>query len=206
MNSNSKGGEWKDSATLLQEIGAIKFGKFTLTSGKTSPYYVDLRLAPSHPEVLRKLRNLCVEIIQKIDDPVDKLAGVPTSGLPLATAVGLKLDLPLIFARKNRKLHGGQKLIEGSLNPGEKVLLIDDVATTGGSIESAAEKIKECGGEVHHAVVVIDRNEGAREKLKAKGLDLHACMEIDEVVKHLHDAGILEERHFSSVMNYLHGN
>lgn len=199
--------EWQEVAKLLHEIGAIQFGEFTLTSGKTSPYYVDLRLAPSYPKVLRKLRDVSMEIIgREIKDPVDKLAGVPASGLPLATAVSLGLDLPLIFVRKGRKAHGGGKLIEGVLNQGEKVVLVDDVATTGGSILRAAESIRGEGGEVKHAVIIVDREEGARGKLEERGIELHASMGIEEVVKYLREVGILEEEHFSSVMEHLKGS
>lgn len=198
--------EWQEAATLLRDIGAIQFGNFKLTSGKTSPYYIDLRLAPSHPELFRRIRDLCVKALSEIDAPVDKLAGVPVAGLPLTTAVSLKLDYPLIFVRKGGRGHGGEKVVEGSLSSGERVVVIDDVATTGGSLMNAAEGIRKEGGKVEHAIVVVDREEGAREKLRAEGIALHVCMGIKEVVEYLHSIGSLGDENFSAVIEYIEEN
>lgn len=195
--------EWQEAAILLQDIGAIKFGKFALTSGKISPYYIDLRLIFSYPEVFRKIRALCTKTLSEIEDPVDKLAGVPVSGLPLSTAVSLELNCPLIFVRKSRKRHGGEKMVEGSLSSGERVVIIDDVTTTGGSLQNAAESIRKEGGKVEHAIVVIDREEGAREKLRGEGIALHACMGIKKVIEYLHHIESLDDENFSAVIGYL---
>lgn len=203
MGPRSDEREWQEVATSLHEIGAIQFGEFRLTSGRTSPYYIDLRLVPSYPRVFRGVRDLCVKTLREIGDPVEKIAGVPVSGLPLATAVSMKLNRPLIFVRKGRKHHGGEKLVEGFLNPGERVVLVDDVTTTGGSLEGAAHGIREEGGKVEHAVIVIDREEGGRKRLSDEGIALHACMKVGGVVEYLHHDGSLDDENFSAVIEYL---
>ncbi len=193
----------QEVATALHKIGAIQFGEFTLTSGRTSPYYVDLRLVYSHPDVFDKLAERCADTIKReVGDKVDRIAGVPVAGLSLATLVSHKLRLPLIFVRKERKEHGRMKAIEGTLEKGDKVVLVDDLVTAGGSVRDAAAAIRDAGGKVEHAVVVLDREEGAREALAEDKIELHACMGISDVVGHLRDAGLLDEEQYSSIISH----
>ena len=199
--------KWQRVAVLLHKLDAIQFGEFVLASGKTSPYYVDLRLAPSYPDLFNKLANLCVDLIKKeIDRPIYKFAGVPHAGLSLATLVSFKLKSPLIFVRKEKKTHGRMKMVEGLLERGDHVVLIDDLATTGGSILDAANAIRAEGGVVEHAVVILDREEGAKKMLETNNVRLHACMEIGAVVKYLHDTDLLDKKQYSLVTKYLEQN
>jgi len=196
--------KWQRVAVLLHKLDAIQFGEFVLASGKTSPYYVDLRLAPSYPDLFNKLANLCVDLIKKeIDRPIYKFAGVPHAGLSLATLVSFKLKSPLIFVRKEKKTHGRMKMVEGLLERGDRVVLIDDLATTGGSILDAANAIRAEGGVVEHAVVILDREEGAKKMLEANNVHLHACMGIKAVVKYLYNADLLDKKQYSLVMKHL---
>ncbi|MCD6248046.1 MAG: orotate phosphoribosyltransferase [Hadesarchaea archaeon] len=195
---------WQEVAISLRRVGALKFGDFTLTSGKKSPYYIDLRLVYSHPEVFDKLAEMCVDMIKReIGEEKYKLAGVPISGLPLAALVSYKLNSPLLFVRKERKMHGGMKRVEGLLERGDRVILIDDLVTTGGSICDAAEAIRNEGGEVEHAAVILDREEGAREVLEEHGIDLHACIRISDVVRYLCDVNLMDEERYRLVMDHL---
>ncbi|MDH5443432.1 MAG: orotate phosphoribosyltransferase [Hadesarchaea archaeon] len=196
--------KWQRAAVLLHKLNAIQFGEFVLASGKTSPYYVDLRLAPSYPDLFNKLANLCVDLIKReIDRPIYKFAGVPHAGLSLATLVSFKLKSPLIFVRKEKKTHGRMKMVEGLLERGDRVVLIDDLATTGGSILDAANAIRAEGGVVEDAVVILDREEGAKKMLEANNVHLHACMGIGAVVKYLRDANLLDEKQYSLVTKHL---
>ncbi len=196
-------GRKKGIAISLYEIDGIKFGEFTLTSGKTSPYYVDLRVMPSHPNLFDKVTDVCADMIrEEIKKDYFKIAGVPTAGLPIATLISQKLRLPLLYVRKGKKSHGREKGIEGKFQGGE-VILIDDVTTTGGSIKEAAETVREEGGEVKHAVVILDREEGAKEELEKNEIKLHSCYTITELVDYLKESTKIGEEEHSTIMNYL---
>lgn len=196
-------GREKGIAISLYEIDGIKFGEFTLTSGKTSPYYADLRVIPSHPNLFDKVTDFCVDLInEEINKDYFKVAGVPTAGLPLATLISQKLRLPLLYVRKEKKSHGRKKGIEGKFSGGE-VVLVDDVTTTGGSIKEAAETVRDEGGKVKHAVVVLDREEGAKEELEKNGINLHSCYTITELVGYLKNSTKIGEEEHSTIMNYL---
>lgn len=192
----------KKIARRLYEVEGIKFGEFTLTSGKSSPYYVDLRIVPSYPKLFDEITEACAEMIDAEIKGEYRLAGVPTSGLPFATLVSHKLSLPLIYVRKKEKSHGRKKSVEGLLEEDE-IVLVDDISTTGGSIKEAGETVREEGGNVKHAVVIIDREEGAEEALKDMDIQLHACFKISEIVEYLKEDSSLSEDEYSLVMNHL---
>ena len=205
MNSNSRKNNErrKEIANTLYEIDGIKFGEFTLSSGKKSPYYVDLRVIPSHPNLFKKVKELCTDAIkEEIDQKHFKIAGVPTAGVPLAAIISQDLQLPLLYIREEKKSHGRKKMIEGKFSEDE-VLLIDDVTTTGGSIIEAAEKIRDNGGTVKHAVVVLDRKEGAKEELQKIGIELHSCYTITELINQLKDSKKIDEEEYDTIMNYI---
>ncbi len=205
MGSDSREsiGREKGIAISLYEIDGIKFGEFTLTSGKTSPYYVDLRVIPSHPNLFDKVTDFCTDLIkEEINKDYFKIAGVPTAGLPLATLISQKLRLPLLYVRKEKKPHGRKKGVEGKFQGGE-VVLVDDVTTTGGSVKEAVETVREEGGEVKHAIVVLDREEGAKEKLGKSGIQLHSCYTITELVDYLEKSTKIGEKEHSTIMEYL---
>ena len=139
---------------VLARIGAIKFGIFKLTSGKTSPYYVDLRLVPSFPDAFRLITDAYATMIE--DElglgAFDRIAGVPTSGIPFAAVVAFRLKKPFLYVRKEIKLHGRERRVEGILAPGDKVILLDDLVTTGKTLANAAEAIRKEGLDVLYIV------------------------------------------------------
>jgi len=187
---------------VLARIGAIKFGIFKLTSGKTSPYYVDLRLVPSFPDAFRLITDAYATMIE--DElglgAFDRIAGVPTSGIPFAAVVAFRLKKPFLYVRKEIKLHGRERRVEGILAPGDKVILLDDLITTGKTLANAAEAIRKEGGEVEHAFVLIDRQEGGREALADVGVELHALMPIQEAAKVLHEMGTIDEEQYRLIL------
>ena len=163
---------------LLKKNDVIKFGKFKLSSGKESDYYVDMKKAIGDPKTLKKIAEM---ISEKIDaNKTDKIAGPALGAVPIVTAVSLKSEIPMLIIRKEKKEYGTSKLIEGDLKKGDTVVLIEDVTTTGGSLIRAAEAIHENGGIVKKAFVVVDRCEGAIENLKGKGVSLEPLISIDE--------------------------
>lgn len=192
----------KRRALLMKELGrvlvktqALRFGTFTLTSGKTSSYYIDLRVVPSFPGVFKAVVNAFVEGIDNMVGPgrLDAIGGIPTAGLTFASAVAYRLEKPLIYVRKEEREHGVQKRVEGLLQPGWRVVILDDLITTGGSILRTAEAIREEGGVVKEAVVLIDRMEGGEEMLVKHDINLNSLAKITELADFLHQMDIIDD-------------
>ncbi len=191
----------KEFATFLHEKGAIKFGDFTLSSGKKSSYYVDLRMVASFPHQFRKMiKHLQNQIIEKIGlENFDCIVSIPTGGLVIASSLAFETVKPLIYVRNKPKEYGTSKSIEGFIEQGKKVLMIDDVATTGGSIINAIELLKESGIILSGAFVIINRMEGAAESLEAKGVKMHQLTDIFEITKILHEQNLVSNDVLESV-------
>lgn len=186
----------KEFAIFLQESGAIKFGNFKLSSGKNSAYYIDLRLVPSFPHQFRKMiksvQNLISETIGL--DSFDYIASVPTSGLVIASALAMETAKPLIYIRQKPKDYGTGSLIEGKIPPGSRVVLVDDVGTTGHSLLNAIKALREAKVVVDSAFVIINRLEGARENLEAEKVKLYEITDILAISNILHTENILDDQ------------
>ncbi len=195
----------KEFATFLHEKGAIKFGDFTLTSGKKSSYYVDLRIVPSFPHQFRKMIKQLQNIIsEKIGlENFDYLVSVPTSGLVIASALATETVKPLIYVRNKPKDYGTSKLIEGSFEQGKKALMIDDVATTGGSVVNAIKSLKEAGIVISDAFVIINRMECASEALEAEGVKIHNLTDILEITNSLYNQNLISNDVLENVKNQI---
>jgi len=191
----------KEFATFLHEKGAIKFGDFTLSSGKKSSYYVDLRMVASFPHQFRKMiKHLQNQIIEKVGlENFDYIVSIPTGGLVIASSLAFETVKPLIYVRNKPKEYGTSKSIEGFIERGKKVLMIDDVATTGGSIINAIESLKEAGIILSDAFVIINRMEGAAESLEVKGVKMHQLTDIFEITKILHEQNLVSNDVLESV-------
>jgi orotate phosphoribosyltransferase len=185
----------KEFATFLHQNEVIKYGDFTLSSGKNSSYYVDLRLVSSFPHEFRKMvKNLQDLISEEIGfENFDTLASVPTGGLVIASALAIETVKPLIYVRTKPKEHGTSKSIEGKTQPGMKVLMIDDVATTGGSVVNSIKLLKDAGIIVTDAYVIINRLEGAKKLLESEGVKMHQLTDILEIKNSLHDAKFVSD-------------
>ena len=183
----------KEFATFLHQNGALKFGDFTLSSGKNSSYYVDLRLVSSFPHPFRKMiKSLQKLISEEIGfDNFDCLASVPTGGLVIASALAMETVKPLIYVRTKPKEHGTSKSIEGKIENGMKVLMIDDVATTGGSMINSIKLLKEAGIVVTDAYVIMNRLEGADKILASEGVKMHQLTDIIEMTKSLQESNLI---------------
>lgn len=184
----------KEFAIFLQESGAIKFGNFKLSSGKDSAYYIDLRLVPSFPHQFRKMIKSVQNLIsEKIGlDSFDYIASVPTSGLVIASALATETVKPLIYIRQKPKDYGTGSLIEGKIPEGSRVILVDDVGTTGHSLLNAIKSLKDAKIKVDAAFVIINRLEGARENLETEKVKMYEITDIFAISNILYNEKILD--------------
>ncbi|MGB9978520.1 orotate phosphoribosyltransferase [Methanobacterium sp.] len=173
--------EKKELIDLLKAEEVIKFGKFTLASGKESDYYVNMKMAITNPKILKQVAKIVTN--QIIDDKIDKIAGPALGAVPIATAISLESSIPMLMIRKAKKGYGTAKLIEGELVEGDSVVVMEDVTTTGGSLIKAINAIKDNGGIVKKAIVVVDRAEGAVDNLKKEGIILEPLISIEDFKK-----------------------
>jgi len=187
---------------VLNKIGALQFGAFKLTSGKISPYYIDLRVVPSFPDAFQKICNLYTSFVKEEigAENFERVAGTPMAGMPFATLIAYHMKKPFIYIRKGVRLHGRQRRVEGVLAPGDRVLLVDDLITTGLSLRRAAKAVIAEGGVVNDAVVLLDRMEGGEEKLKKSGIRLHALLNISEAANMLYETGAINEEQLKTIL------
>ena len=185
----------KEFATFLYQNDIIKFGDFTLASGKKSSYYVDLRLVPSYPQEFRKMvKYLENKISQDIGlDEFDSIVSVPTGGLVIASALSIETVKPLIYVRNKPKDYGTSKSVEGKIYEGMKVIMIDDVATTGGSVVNAIKILKEINVSIKDAYVIVNRMEGADEALSQMGVKMHSILNILQITETLYGQNFIDK-------------
>jgi len=195
----------KQVGILLIKNNAVKFGDYILASGKRSPYYIDLRLTISSPITMDWIANSLTRIILNEigKEKIDRILGVPTAGVPFATVVSQKLGIPLIYYRQARKEHGVRKKIEGILERNDRVLIIDDLITTGESVIEAAEVVRDQGGVVNELVVLLDREQGGRERLKTSRIEPHVLFKISDAMTWLHKVGLIEDTIYDTVQKYI---
>lgn len=155
----------------LLRCGAVRFGRFTLTSGQESNYYVDVKAATMDPTVLRPIAVEMAALAAQ-HGPFDAVAGMELGAVPIATAVSLEADLPLLMVRKGERKHGTGKRIEGSDPKGLRVFVVEDVTTTGGSTVECIEVLRAAGATVTVASSVVDRESGASERFTAMDVQL----------------------------------
>ena len=146
-------------------------GDFVLRSGRRSRYYLDKYLFTTKPDILGAIAD---EMAGMLPEGVQRIAGTVLGAVPLATALSLRTGIPSIIVRKAGKDYGTQKVIEGEWEAGEKVVLVEDVLTTGGAALAAAENLRRVGMNVLGVTGVIDREEGAREAFAEKGIPFQA--------------------------------
>ena len=166
----------KELIKLLKDNQVVKYGKFTLSSGKESDYYIDMKRAITDPEILSKVAEI---ISKKIDVlKIDRVAGPALGAIPIVTAVSVVSSIPMLMIRKSKKGYGTSELIEGNLQNNDRVIVLEDVTTTGNSLIKAVKAVISNGGIVEKAYVVVDRDEGAIGNLKMEGVDLEPIVSV----------------------------
>ena len=198
----------KEFAIFLYKNNIIRFGNFTLASGKNSSYYVDLRLIPSYPHQFRKMiKNLQNLIVGKTGlGDFDCLASVPTGGLVVTSALAIEIVKPLIYVRSKPKEHGTTKSIEGKISAGMKVVMVDDVMTTGTSVLNGINQLKEAGLLVSDLYVIINRLEGADKALSDIGVQTHQLTDILEITDILFQEKLIDKEIFEKIKNQVNRN
>ncbi len=188
-------------ADELLEAGCIKFGNFTLKSGLQSPIYIDLRQIITYPKLLEQIGAAYLPLLK--DLKFDRIAGLPYAAIPIATAISLQGNYPMIYPRKEVKTYGTKAEIEGEYHAGETVVIIDDLATTGGSKFEAIEKLTSAGLVVKDVVVLIDRQSGAKESLKQAGYSMHAVLTITQLLDYWEKTGKVEKDKIEETRKFL---
>jgi uridine monophosphate synthetase len=181
---------YKDLILQLYEIGCIQFGEFVQASGETFPYYIDLRTIISHPQVFEQVLKAYIDILTTLI--FDRIAGIPYGSLPTATGLGLRLNHPMIFPRKEVKNHGTRRLVEGDFHAGETAVVIDDVMITGNSVLEGIGKLESVGLIVKDVVVLIDHERAVSQTLKNQGYNAHAVLRFSEIAQTLYAAGRID--------------
>jgi len=202
-------------AETLWRLGAVEFGDFTL--GRTavgSPVYLNVRKLIGHPPSLWRAAHVIHEEITALQsmrnpqmDRFDLVAGVPLGGLHVATAYSLTAKVPMIYLHPDRTkaeiANGEVSAIEGVFAPNQQAIIMDDLVTGGGSIAETAERLRDAGLLVKDAFVLVDRQQGARERLKKDGINLRAALTLEVILNYLMSSNLIEEKWYRRSMDYL---
>jgi uridine monophosphate synthetase len=187
----------------LLAAGCIKFGEFTLKSGLKSPLYIDLRHIITYPKLLEQVGAAYLPLLEKLQ--FDRIAGLPYAAIPIATAISLAGNYPMIYPRKEVKAYGTKAEIEGEYHAGETVIVIDDLATTGSSKFEAIEKLTGAGLVVKDVGVLVDRESGAKETLAESGYAMHAVLTISQMLDHWEQTGKVKKDYIETTRKFLSG-
>ncbi|MGC8816912.1 MAG: orotate phosphoribosyltransferase [Candidatus Hadarchaeum sp.] len=190
-------------ALALAKHRCVMVGEFKLTSGLMSPYYIDLRATPSHQDLFDLITSAYVAELKSRGISFDRIAGVATAGVPIGALVAYKLNKPFLYIRREERTHGTKSLIEGVINPGESILIVDDAVTTGGSLLKAIEAIQERGGRVEYAMVLVDREQGGAQNLAKKGVKLISLMTASRLIQELYLKGFISREDYERVIKYI---
>jgi orotate phosphoribosyltransferase len=198
----------KEFAIFLHQNDIIKFGDFTLASGKKSSYYIDLRLVASFPHIFRKMtKNLQKLVSEKTGlNNFDSLVAVPTGGLVIGSALAIETVKPLIYVRDKPKDYGTTKSIEGKIFSGMKVVLIDDVITTGNSVINAIKQLKDAGLSISDVYVIINRLEGANNTLELEEVNLYQLTDVLEITTILFQEKLVSKEILDKINNQISQN
>lgn len=200
-------------AETLWKLGAVQFGDFSLgRTVRNSPVYVNAKLLISRPDALKKTVRLIQDDLElgmamrnRVVEPFDAIAGVPIGGLHIATALSLQTDRPLLYLRPARD--PDEVLaphVEGIYRPGQRVLVVDDLAAGGGSLVETIEGLRDAGLIVSNAVVLIDREQGAARRLDVMGVKMHCVLSLEVMLTYLHSEGHVSREEYDSAHSYLH--
>ncbi len=196
--------KWHDLALQLFDIGAIRFGCFTLKSGIQSPIYLDLRLTVSYPNILASIADILYQPMQACS--FDLLCGVPYTALPFATVISVQRNIPMVLRRKEKKEYGTGKIIEGVFQANQRCLIIEDIITSGASISETLDVLRLSGLVVEDAVVLIDRMQGGVQSLQRKGVNVQSVFNLMQFLQILRHANRIDSVIFERIQAFLQEN
>ncbi|MBN1991554.1 MAG: orotidine-5'-phosphate decarboxylase [Anaerolineae bacterium] len=185
----------------LYEVGCLQFGQFTLASGKQSPFYIDLRRVAGDASLLKMVAEAYAGLLKPLS--FDRIAAVPYAALPIGAAVTLLTNGSLIYPRKEVKAHGIGRAIEGVFARGDRVVVLEDLVTSGGSVLKAIETLAAAGLHVADVAVLIDREQGGDKNLAEKGYRLRAAFRLSEILDTLSELGKISAEQVATVKKYL---
>jgi len=191
-------------AKALADAQVVKLGEFELASGIKSPIYIDLRVLPSYPKSMKIVSEELSKLIKKLNP--DVVAGAETAGIPFSTAISLNTEIPMIYIRKRPKSYGTMDMVEGILEKGKKVVLIDDMATNAYSKLKFVEGIKHAGGIIEDVVIVLDRGQGGTEALEKENIKLHSLITLKELLDYMKENSMIDEDKLNEILIYLKQN
>jgi len=193
----------RELSALLHRIGVVRFGDFALKDGRRSPFYLDMRILVSHPAALARVARALLQRAEGLR--YDRIAGLPYAGLPLAVAMALIGERPMIYTRKEAKDYGTKRLIEGEFTPGERALIVDDVITSGGAKLEAVGPFRDAGLVVEDVLVIVDRSVGAAAALAEVGLRLHSVLSMHALLDDLRALGAVPAADIDRALEFLAG-
>ncbi len=188
----------------LFKIGCFKFGSYKLKNGMTTPFYIDLRLLISYPELLVKISQALWEKISHIK--FNRICGVPYNALPIATVLSIHHRIPMLLKRKEVKEYGTKKKFEGLFDENDEVLIIEDVIVSGRSVIETIEPLEQSGLKIAHVAVIVDREQGGRMILEKDGLHVTSLLTVTEIFHHLRLKGKISQQEIETVKRFIDTN
>lgn len=174
----------------LHDIGAIKFGAYTLKSGQISPIYIDLRETISYPSLMKGIADAMWNKISYCS--FDCMCGVPYTALPLVSYLSVAHNIPMVMRRKEIKEYGTKKMIEGVFTPGQNCLVFEDLITSGASVMETIAPLEQVGLTIKDVVVFLDREQGGRANLESRGYKVHAIVTMTDILEILSSANRID--------------
>jgi len=198
----------RDLCNVIVRVEALKFGAFTLPSGRLTPYHVDLQLVSGFPEAFKKIIDMYAEVARNEIGlgSFDRVAGIPITGISFSSVLSYMLSKPFLYVRREIKSPGRERRVEGLLNPGDTILLADDFIATGGNLVAATDALRSEGGLVKDAIVLIDREEGGEEALERVDVKLHSLLKISEAAKIMYDMEIITREQLDIILKQVKRN
>ncbi len=193
--------KYKTLADGLLDVGCVKFGEFTLKSGAKSPIYIDLRRLVAFPESLKEAAAAYAEIMDALE--FDQLAALPYAAMPIGTAISLHGNWPMIYPRKEVKEYGTKVQVEGVFEEGQKVVVIDDLISSGESKIEGIEKLNAVGLKVQDIVVLIDRQSEGVDFMGEHGYTLHSVFTLPQLLDHWEESGKVDREMIAKTREFL---